>query len=80
MSSSEPPIQMLCEKLIESRGVVYAFHYQALREYIKGLDEVRFLAEMVRVDNPAIFRYLQSAGLSGKFLQIATERWRELTE
>lgn len=76
----KPPIQILCEKLRDSRGYAYNLQYYALKEHLKGLTDVEFLSEMLRVDNPDIFRYLQSVGLPYGWQQIAAKRAKELTE
>lgn len=74
------PIQELAEKMEEARGLDYQVAQQALRDYAQGLSDTAFLYAMTRVDNPNIFRYLWSIGLSYKKQQIAIMRWKELTK
>ena len=76
----KPTIQILAEKLIAARGLNYARAYNALKFHLSGLDDLSFLAEMAEVENPDIFRYLWSVGMSLRWQQIATKRWEELTE
>lgn len=76
----KPTIQILAEKLIPARGLDYQVAFRALKFHLSGLDEVSFLAEMTKVTNPDIFRYLWAAGMPYSFQQIASRRWEELTE
>ena len=76
----KPAIQILAEKLALSRGLDYSLQLLALKKHLEGLDDVAYLAEIVRVSNPDIFRYLYSTGLSLNRMQIANARWKELTK
>lgn len=76
----KPPIQMLAEKLLDAKAMEYGLQYQALKTYIHDLSEIAFLAEIARVDNHRIFRYLWSIGLTYNQQQIAAMRWEELTK
>lgn len=75
-----PPIQILAERLMLEEGLTYRLQYKALKEYIKRLSDVDFLAEMSRVDNPLIFNEMWSIGLSARQQEIALMRWEELTK
>lgn len=75
-----PPIQILAERLAEARGLEYRLQYKALKEHLKRMPDVDFLAEMSRVDNRDIFRHLWAVGLTRRQQQMATMRWKELTE
>lgn len=76
----KPPIQMLAEKLLTAGAMEYQLQYLALKAYIKDLPETTFLSEIARVDNPDIFRYLISVGLTYNQQQIVALRWEELTK
>ena len=77
---AKPPIQIIAEKLAEARAMEYALQYNVLKEHIKSLSDDEFLAQMVRVDNPHIFRYLWSIGLTYRQQIITAKRWEELTK
>jgi len=76
----KPPVQILGEKLMEARGLDYSLAYEALKEHLRGLSDMEFLDEMVKVTEPDIFKYLWSVGLSFRQMQLARQRWEELTE
>lgn len=80
MYTNKPPIQILVEKLRDARGPEYSLAYAALQNHLRMLTETTFLAEVARVDDPGIFRYLQAAGLPYSWQQIASTRWKELIE
>lgn len=74
------PLQTLAEKMATARGLDYQVAKEALADYAKGLSDSAFLYAMTRVDNPDIFRYMWSVGLSFKKQQMAVQRWKELTK
>lgn len=75
-----PPIQVLTKKLIEVRGIEYNLAYKVLKDYIEKLSDAEFEAEVERVTNVDIFRYLQSVGLPFSRLLIVTDKWRRMVE
>lgn len=74
------PIQQLAERMMAGNGMNYRFAYSHLKAELARLTDADFAEAVARVDNPGIFRYLYSAGLSFKRQQICTERWEELTK
>lgn len=78
MAREFPAVEILVNKMREARGYNYTLAYSALKEHLKSLDDVSFLAEIVRVEDFTIFRYLLSAGIPYKWAQVIAKRAEEL--
>ncbi|MBA7570805.1 hypothetical protein ES708_12558 [subsurface metagenome] len=73
-----PTIQILAEKLEQTKGQEHFITMAALRRYLQRITDIEFSQQVDLIDNPDIMGYLFSAGLPARRQTVVSLKHQEL--
>lgn len=73
-------IEILYDKVQTTRYPSRPLYRKALKDHIKGLTDIQFLAQIVQIQDDYVLKYLWSVGLRSKQQEIVAQRSRELAQ
>ncbi|MBA7677803.1 hypothetical protein ES703_86067 [subsurface metagenome] len=73
-----PTIQILAEKLEQTKGSDHFITMAALRRHLERITDIEFSQQVDLIDNPAIMGYLFAAGLPARRQSIVSQKHQEL--